>query len=48
MKYLVTLTQSITVEAEDEEEAEEKAILMICHDPQLLTVGNMEIEVSQA
>ena len=47
MHYIVQFIQSVGVEAKDDDEAMEKALLVIDGDPQLLTPGSMEIEVSQ-
>jgi len=45
--YVVQFIQSIGVEAKDEEEAVEKAILIIADDPSLLTPESMSIETSE-
>jgi len=47
MKYIVKFIQSVTVEAEDDSEAEEKAIMMIAEEPELLTPENMLIEIDE-
>jgi len=47
MKYIVKFIQSVTVEAEDDSEAEEKAIMIIAEEPELLTPENMLIEIDE-
>ena len=47
MKYIVKFIQSVTVEAEDDSEAEEKAIMIINEEPELLTPENMLIEIDE-
>ena len=47
MKYTVKFIQSVTVEAENDSEAEEKAIMMIDEEPELLTPESMLIEIDE-
>jgi len=47
MKYIVKFIQSVTVEAEDDSEAEEKAIMIINKEPGLLTPEDMLIEIDE-
>ena len=47
MKYIVKFIQSVTVEAEDDSEAEEKAIMIIAEEPELFTPENMLIEIDE-
>jgi len=47
MKYIVKFIQSVIVEAEDDSEAEEKAIMMIAEESELLTPENMLIEIDE-
>jgi len=46
MKYLIEFTQHIEVEAKDEAEAEEKALLVIAEDPSLLSPENMDVSAT--
>lgn len=46
MHYIVNLTQSIGVEAENEDEAREKAMEMVAEDSEILNPTNMSVEVS--
>ena len=48
MKYIVKFIQSVIVEAEDDSEAEEKAIMIIAEEPELLTPENMLVEIEEA
>ena len=47
MKYIVKFIQSVTVEAENDSEAEEKAITMMDEESELLTPENMLIEIDE-
>ena len=47
MKYIVKFIQSVTVEAENDSEAEEKAIMIINEEPRLLTPEDMLIEINE-
>ena len=47
MKYIVKLIQSVTVEAKSDSEAEEKAIMMMDEEPELLTPESMLIEIDE-
>ena len=47
MKYIVKFIQSVTVEAEDDSEAEKKAIMIINEEPGLLTPEDMLIEIDE-
>ena len=47
MKYIVKFIQSVTVEAKNDSEAEEKAIMMMDEEPELLTPESMLIETDE-
>ena len=47
MKYIVKFVQSVIVEAENDSEAEEKAIMIIAEEPELFTPENMLIEIDE-
>ena len=48
MKYTVKFIQSVIVEAENDSEAEEKAIMIIAEEPELFTPENMLVEIEEA
>ena len=48
MKYIVKFIQSVTVKAENDSEAKEKAIMIIAEEPELFTPENMLVEIKEA